>query len=162
MKVYDSQTFVAEDDEESFSESFMVTEDLLDDETIEILATEHQDDDAALVMQFEEAITESIQGDADLAAYFSTYQEARRRLSEKVRTRGFWPMSKGYGKKGGKGAKGKGKMSLAQRIANTLSTLREERALACRVPLGDRSIRIPSYIFYWDFRDGNNILCHCR
>lgn len=119
LKVYDSQTFVAEDDEESFSESFMVTEDLLDDETIEILATEHQDDDASLVMQFEEAITEAIQGDADLAAYFSTYQEARRRLSEKVRTRGFWPMSKGYGKKGGKGAKGKGKASLAQRIANS-------------------------------------------
>ena len=45
-------------------------------------------------MQFEEAITEAIQGDADLAAYFSTYQEARRRLSEKARTRGFWPMSK--------------------------------------------------------------------
>ena len=81
LKVYDSQTFVAEDDEESFSESFMVTEDMLDDETINILATEHQDDDASLVMQFEEAITEAIQGDADLAAYFSTYQEARRRLS---------------------------------------------------------------------------------
>ena len=119
LKVYDSQTFVAEDDEEAFSESFMVTEDMLDEETIEILATEHQDDDASMVMQFEEAITEAIQGDADLAAYFSTYQEARRRLSEKVRTRGFWPMSKGYGKKGGKMAKGKGKASLAQRIANS-------------------------------------------
>ena len=119
LKVYDSQTFVAEDDEESISESFMVMEDPLDDETIEILATEHQDDDASLVMQFEEAITEAIQGDADLAAYFSTYQEARRRLSEKVRTRGFWPMSKGFGKKGGKFNKGKGKSSLAQRIANS-------------------------------------------
>ncbi len=119
LKVYDSQTFVAEDDEESISESFMVTDDFLDDETVEILATEHQDDDASLVMQFEEAITEAIQGDADLAAYFSTYQEARRRLSEKVRTRGFWPMSKGYGKKGGKFSKGKGRASLAQRIANS-------------------------------------------
>ena len=119
LKVYDSQTFVAEDDEEFISESFMVTDDFLDDETVEILATEHQDDDASLVMQFEEAITEAIQGDADLAAYFSTYQEARRRLSEKVRTRGFWPMSKGYGKKGGKFHKGKGRASLAQRIANS-------------------------------------------
>ena len=49
-----------------------------------------------------------------------SYQEARKRLLEKSRSRGFWP-SRGFkgGKKGkGKGVKGKSK-GLAHRIANS-------------------------------------------
>jgi len=75
-----------------------------------------------MILQFEDAVAEVVQGDHDLAAFFSTYQDARRRLSERVRVRGFWPVKKGFGKKGawkGKGpGKGKGS-SLAQRIANS-------------------------------------------
>ena len=75
-----------------------------------------------MILQFEDAVAEVVQGDHDLAAFFSTYQDARRRLSERVRVRGFWPVKKGFGKKGawkGKGpSKGKGS-SLAQRIANS-------------------------------------------
>ena len=122
LKVYDSSSFVAEETEdpvESF-DTYMVQEELIDDETVEILAADH-DEDAQMVLQFEDAISDAIQSDSDLAAYYSTYQEARRRLSEKVKTRGFWPIRKGFGKKGSKGggkAFGKGKQSLAVRIAN--------------------------------------------
>ncbi len=123
LKVYDSNSFLAEEADEISEpyESFMVQDDTLDEETVEILAADH-DEDAQMVIQFEEAISEAIQSDGDLAAFYSTYQEARRRLSEKVKTRGFWPIRKGFGKKGSKGggkAFGKGKQSLAARIANS-------------------------------------------
>ena len=123
LKVYDSSSFLAEETEEisETHESFMVQDDTLDEETVEILAADH-DEDAQMVIQFEEAISDAIQSDSDLAAFYSTYQEARRRLSEKVKTRGFWPIRKGFGKKGSKGggkAFGKGKQSLAARIANS-------------------------------------------
>ena len=123
LKVYDSSSFVAEDLDETgeISESFLSLEDPLDEDTVEILAADH-DEDAHMVLQFEDAITEAIQSDQDLAAYYSTYQEARKRLTEKVKTRGFWPVRKGFGKKGSKGGGKsftKGKQSLATRIANS-------------------------------------------
>ena len=104
LKVYDSSSFVAEDLDETgeISETFLSLEDPLDEDTVEILAADH-DEDAHMVLQFEDAITEAIQSDQDLAAYYSTYQEARKRLTEKVKTRGFWPVRKGFGKKGSKG-----------------------------------------------------------
>ena len=125
LKVYDSTSLLAEEADEAFDplsmESFIAQDESLDDETVEILAADH-DEDAQTVLQFEEAISEAIQSDQDLAAYYSTYQEARRRLSEKVKTRGFWPVRKGFGKKGFKGvgkSYSKGKQSLASRIANS-------------------------------------------
>ena len=72
-------------------------------------------------MQFEDAITEAAQSDSELAAFFSSYQDARRRLTERVKFRGFSPVRKGFkgsGKKGGKFS-GKGKLSLTQKIANS-------------------------------------------
>ena len=83
------------------------------------------DEDAALVVQFEEAITEAVQNDTDLAAYFSSYHDARRRLTERAKFRGFWPVKKG-GKSGGKIGFGKGPgkgKSLVQRIANSTCRL---------------------------------------
>ena len=122
QKTYDHLAFgVEEDDEPEEQDTYWVTDENLDDEAVAYLASE-QDEDAALILQFEEAITEAVQNDSDLAAFFSTYQDARRRLTERVKFRGFWPVkkggSKGFGKKGGKFG-GKGKMSLAQRIANS-------------------------------------------
>ena len=71
-------------------------------------------------------ISETIQNDAELSAYYSTYQEARRRLNERVKVRGFWPVQKRTekGKTKGKGkSKAKGMFSgpgaLARRIANS-------------------------------------------
>eukprot|EP00435_Cladocopium_sp_Y103_P042514 s2392_g11.t1 len=77
-------------------------------------------------MQFEDSIADTIQADSELCAYYSAYQDARRRLSERVKVRGFWPVSRRFDK-GGKKGKGKGKGrnpfsgsgSLARRIANS-------------------------------------------
>ena len=123
LRTYDHTAFVMEeqaDDPETLADAFWTTDDI-DDDTLEAMAVE--DEDAALILQFEDAMADTIQNDADLAAFYSTYQDARRRLSERVRVRGFWPVRKGEkGKtKGHKGkSKGKGRPgSLAQRIANS-------------------------------------------
>ena len=94
-------------------------QDELGDHVLETLAAE-DDEDAAFVLQFEDAINETIQNDSEMCAYYSSYQEARKRLAEKVRFRGFWSVKrgdKGFGKKGK--SKGKGKGSLASRLANS-------------------------------------------
>ncbi len=121
LKVYDTNAFVMDDVEDmGENDTFMVTEDGWDDDYVDSLAAEH-DDDASLVVQFEDAVMETIANDQELSTFFSTYQDARRRLAEKNRVRGFWPVRKSgeKGKKGGKGkSKGKGQ-SLASRIANS-------------------------------------------
>lgn len=125
LKTYD-QANVAEDadpDEPSFLAD--VTEEtafVLDDETIDALVLEG-DEDAALVQDFEGMANDVLQSDEDLAHSFTAYTEARRRIAEKVRSRGFWPpssSSKGKNKGRGKGKPGKGfgnsRKSLQQRI----------------------------------------------
>ena len=67
---------------------------------------------------------DTVQEDKELATFYVSYQDARRRLLEKTRPRGFWPpkLFKG-GKRGrGKGAKGKSK-GLAQHIASSTCRL---------------------------------------
>ena len=84
--------------------NYWVSDDPLDDETLAQPGSEN-DDDAALV-------TEAVQNDVDLATYFSSYQDARRRLTERAKFRGFWPVrkgQKGMGKKGAGKSGGKGK-----------------------------------------------------
>lgn len=87
------------------------------------------DEDATFVSEFEDSMIDTIQESAELAACYNTYLEARTRLREKAKARGFWgPTSntpgKGKGKKG-KGQFGKGKSmpgkpkSLAERIATS-------------------------------------------
>ena len=119
LRTYDHMAFGAiEEHEEPSEDASWEYDDPMDDETIEALAAE--DDDASLVLQFENAILDTVQGQKDLATFFVSYQDARRRLLEKSKFRGFWPPKqfKG-GKKGkGKGVKGKSK-GLAQRIANS-------------------------------------------
>lgn len=123
LRTYDHTAFVMEeqaDDPEGTAEAFWTTDDI-DDETLEAMAAE--DEDAALILQFEDAMADTIQNDSDLTAFYSTYQDARRRLSERVRVRGFWPVRKGEkGKNKAFKGKGKGKSrpgSLAHRIANS-------------------------------------------
>ena len=71
------------------------------------------------MIQFEEGLIESVQNDPEMTAYLSTYTEARRKLTEKVKNRGFWPIRKGKSK-GKMMAKGKGfRKPLAQRIAES-------------------------------------------
>ena len=100
-----------------------------EDEAFETFLAEG-DEDAAYIADYEAAITELVQNDPEVGTAYSVYTEARRRLSEKFKARGFFPMSagpkgqsnwnkgKGYGNRG----KGKGKparKSLQARIMET-------------------------------------------
>ena len=124
-KVYD-QVNVTSDDHEHTAEtddtSFATAhEEILDDEMIEVLAAEG-DEDASFVADFEQAATEVLQNDPELAPAYSTYVEARKKLSEKVKSRGFWPVKgRGKGFKGKRKAKNNwfGRKSLQQRILET-------------------------------------------
>eukprot|EP00435_Cladocopium_sp_Y103_P025620 s2627_g6.t1 len=125
-KVYDSLTMFTEDaehhGEQDDSANLTHHEDWNEDDLLEVLIAEG-DDDAVFISDFETAASELVQSDDDLAAAYSTYIEARRKLSEKYRSRGFWPLSKG-GKSKGKGkTKNKSmwssRQSLQQRILNS-------------------------------------------
>ena len=81
---------------------------------------EEGDPDAVVCMQFEEGVMDTLQGDPDMAACFNAYTDARKRLADRAKGRGFWgPSKKGQGKD----RKGKGgrvdfrpRKPLAQRI----------------------------------------------
>ena len=115
-----------EDDNEVEGETYVALDEMPDDDLLEVLAAEN-DEDAILFMQFEASIAGTVQSDSELCAFYSAYQDARGRLSERVKVRGFWPVTKRFGK--GSGKKGKGKVkgrspfagsgSLARRIANS-------------------------------------------
>ena len=125
-KTYDHTAFQVDEEWDADHEIFAAHDDMPEDEILETLAAEN-DEDAILVMQFEDSIADTIQSDSELSAFYSTYQDARRRLSERVKVRGFWPVSKrfdkGFGKKGKGKSKGKNPFSgaggLARRIANS-------------------------------------------
>ena len=111
-KTYDQAILAADSTDLDDGPTLLASEmpdDVMEEEMIDTLAMEG-DDDAVLVADFEAAATEVLQGDEDLAAACNAYTEARRRLSEKVKFRGFWPVqpgSKGKGRGGGRGVKGK-------------------------------------------------------
>ena len=123
LKTYDQSAFTAEELEEEEDLYWTNADEQWEDDNLEMLAAE--DPDAALVLQFESAVNETIQEESELSAYYSSYQEARKRLQEKTKNRGFWNSkggsTKGYGKKGvkGKTSKGKGFKTLQQRIAES-------------------------------------------
>ena len=86
-----------------------VTEDFAEDKIMDTLLQEG-DEDATRVADFEGTATDVVQSDPELASALTAYTEARRRLSEKFRSRGFWPPSnfgKGKSKAGHHGPKGK-------------------------------------------------------
>lgn len=86
------------------------------------MTNDDNDPDAIVCMQFEEGLVEALQSDTELASCYNTYLDARKRLTDRNKNRGFWNASKGsqqFSK--GKG-KGKGKWNgrfrkpLSQRI----------------------------------------------
>ena len=118
-KTYDASALNVDECEE-FDQPTMTAEDLCEDDMLEALLQEG-DEDAVFVSDYETAMTETIQDDPELAAALNTYADARRRLSERFKNRGFWPTNPGKGR--GKSFKGKGKFnqkgarkSLQQRI----------------------------------------------
>ena len=127
QKTYDTTAFVAEETEPpEETEAFNVWSDEMEDDQLDSLLADG-DEDAAFIMDYEAAASDVLQGDAELAAAFSAYTDARRRLSEKSRFRGFWPVQPGKGPKGKGGKKGKGyssskggsRRTLQQRILNS-------------------------------------------
>ena len=85
------------------------------------LSYDESDPDAIICMQFEESLCEALQSDPDLAACYNTYLDARRRITDRNKSRGFWGSNKGSSNFKGKGKqKGKGpvrfRKPLAQRI----------------------------------------------
>ena len=69
-----------------------------------------------------------LQDDANLATAYSAYQEARARLSEKFRNRGFWPSSRGSNN----ATKGKGS-SFNQRGSSKGKRVQPRRSLQDRI-----------------------------
>ena len=128
LKTYDASTFMSDnmDMEEPQSTLHAETgEDFTEEDAIEALCQEG-DEDAVLITDFEVAASEVLQNDEELASAFNAYAEARKRLSDKVKSRGFWPPSKGKGKPTFKGVKGKfqkghqsNRRSLQQRILSS-------------------------------------------
>ena len=90
MKTYDHLTFGVDHVDEPQEENLMDCEEEWDEETLEAMAV--GDEDASLVWQCENAMMDTIQEDKDLATFYVSYQDARRRLLEKTRSRGFWPL----------------------------------------------------------------------
>ena len=113
--------------------NYAMTEPEADEETIFQAMLDEGDEDASFVQDFEEQVIMTCQDSQELSSCFTAYQEARDRLREKARTRGYWPLKSGNKGKG-RGKKGKGygggsygssmainvkRRSLAERIANS-------------------------------------------
>ena len=124
LKTYDVNfTDDAEEEAPTSAETLLYSEaGELTDQTIEVFAAEN-DEDAQIIMQFEENLINMLQEDDEMAILMTTYVEARKRLSEKSRFRGFWSTRSGKGGSGGPKGKSKGggkrSKSLAERIANS-------------------------------------------
>ena len=128
LKTYDVNQ--VEDETVMYQEA----EEEVDEEVAFQVLLENGDEDACFVSEFEDQICAACQESQELAACFVSYQEARARLRDKAKSRGFWPLVgyKGKGKgrkgkpfmgasntKGGSGPAGFRRRSLADRIANS-------------------------------------------
>eukprot|EP00435_Cladocopium_sp_Y103_P017306 s4178_g4.t1 len=110
-KTYEAN-YVQDGDEETFfgdslEHAFLTDGSDLPDTIVEQFLTEG-DEDALVVAQFEDALIDAVQNDSEMNVFLSSYVEARRKLTEKSRSRGFWPIRSSSGFKGS-GKKGKNK-----------------------------------------------------
>eukprot|EP00913_Durusdinium_trenchii_P034877 g32625.t1 len=109
-KTYEANAFVSHDagsTELPSEDSAFHADDWNEEEWIEQLANDG-DEDAALILDYEQPMLDTIQEDADLALSHTTYAEARKRLSDRFKNRGFWLSGPAKGKARGKGGE-KGK-----------------------------------------------------
>eukprot|EP00435_Cladocopium_sp_Y103_P061152 s1573_g22.t1 len=125
------------DASDSFEPAWNVTNVGHDDEYdegewIEQLASQG-DSDALVIQTFENDLEDLFQSTPDLQSALISYQEARLKLSERKKFRGFWPTGSRPPFKGGKGKgkkgfmKGSSKGSLLDRISRTHCKLCGER-----------------------------------
>ena len=126
-KVYDTMLAEGNDDEGvgPIQQSALVMED--DDISPEYLeAMLSQDDpDAVMVQAFETEFEDFVQETPSMQTALVSYLEARQRLQDKRRSRGFWPAGhsksnfKGKGKVGKSFSKGQGRQNLLAKIAKS-------------------------------------------
>ena len=129
-KVYDS--LVVSDEKETSEMSYVamqsapVDDDELPAEMMEILISQ-DDPDALSVQAFENEFEDFIQDTPDMHLAMISYMEARQRLQDKRRARGFWPPGQTKGK-------GKGKMSFKGKSSgrqNLLANIAKSRCRLC-------------------------------
>ena len=141
-KVYDQTVLVSETHDDSYEHEDPphMHEEVLNDEHLEALAAEG-DADAALILDFEQAAQDAVQEDQDLAVAMVSYQQARHRLQERFKNRGFFParpfpsagkgkgsFNKGFGKgRGSNSWDNRPKRSLQDRIMNSSCRLCGQR-----------------------------------
>ena len=130
-KIYDNAVLMTEeatssDNHAEGDQALTTTDEVSEQDFIDSMANDG-DPDALLISDFEAAAMDTVQDDPELATAFSAYQQARHKLAEKFRNRGFFPAKpykgKGYGFKGGKGKSsyntGGGRRTLQDRILNS-------------------------------------------
>lgn len=94
-RIYDAANVTADDTEEaSWENTAYVFEELTEEDWLEVLIQEG-DEDALFVSEYESAMADTVQEDSELATAYSAYADARRRLSERFKNRGFWPTNPG-------------------------------------------------------------------
>ena len=113
----EDEVYVNPSGSSSHEEPIFVSE--TDESFIEALA-EEGDPDALICQQFEDAVLEVLQNDTETASCYLTYTEARQRLSDRNRNRGFW--SPGPSKSNAKGNKGRGKGKFTPRPRRSLAS----------------------------------------
>ena len=129
-KTYDQATLVAEgsdlDEGQPTLTMESVEDTLSDSDMVEAFLTEG-DEDAILITDFENAATECMQNNEELAAALNAYTEARRRLVDKARHRGFWPVQ------GKSSSKGRGKFSSSKGVKGKFSNKGSRKTLQQRI-----------------------------
>ena len=117
MKTYDVNFVDEPGDVENveYGETVLYSTEAWEEYAFETLSQEG-DEDCLLMQQFEDALVESLQGDAEIASCLNTYVEARQRLLDKAKSRGFWGGRSQKGK-----SKGKSKGSFGQRFRQPLA-----------------------------------------
>eukprot|EP00435_Cladocopium_sp_Y103_P010196 s1651_g2.t1 len=79
------------------------------------------DEDAMVVQQFESEFEEMLQSIPDLQSAMVTYHEARQRINDRRRSRGFWPPAKGRGKSNFRGGRKGGSKSNREELLAGIS-----------------------------------------
>ena len=97
-------------------------EDEMDEDSILMALLEEGDESALVIQEFEDSIVQVYQDSPELSMAFSAYQEARAKIRDKIRGRGFWPI-RSFPKGKGKTKTGKNffkkRQSLSERIASS-------------------------------------------
>eukprot|EP00435_Cladocopium_sp_Y103_P007070 s4910_g2.t1 len=103
-KAYDA--YHTEEPEDPVPTFFQDADGDWDEESAYQLLADCGDEDAIYINEFEDQIVEALQEHPELSQCFVSYQEARARVRERAKARGFWPLK---GKSKGKGGSKKGK-----------------------------------------------------